>query len=214
MRTYVLKLLVMGVGLVVAAEAVAGDRTYHPRHHNDNNADEVIYSLTVPWPFRPGRDAAHAAAVSNPSVPTERMTTSFEEIAELNMSNIHFATDRADLSPESCRALDRIGRLLTEWPDLRIELAGHCDSRGSVQYNEALSIRRAKAARNYLLKYFSTIAPSAVTTVGRGKTQPVASNDSDDGRARNRRVEFKVLNAAELAEIHGKRVEKKMVSDK
>ena len=73
-------------------------------------------------------------------------------------------------------------------PDLRVSVEGHTDSVGSVAYNQTLSERRAKTVRDYLVS--QGIDASRITTRGFGKSKPIASNDTAEGRAENRRVEI------------------------
>jgi outer membrane protein OmpA-like peptidoglycan-associated protein len=116
----------------------------------------------------------------------------------IRTSNILFETSKADLKPESRRVLDDIGRTLRQWPSLEIEIGGHTDSRGSEAFNKALSDRRAKAVRDYLVKNFPKIRPNNLRSMGYGESTPIATNDTVAGRAKNRRVEFKVLNEEQL----------------
>jgi OOP family OmpA-OmpF porin len=79
---------------------------------------------------------------------------------------------------------------LKRYPDLRIEVAGHTDSRGAEAYNQDLSERRANAVATYLRDAGVT---NSVSARGYGESQPVASNDTDEGRQQNRRVVLRVL---------------------
>jgi outer membrane protein OmpA-like peptidoglycan-associated protein len=92
-------------------------------------------------------------------------------------------------------ALDEVGQTLTQSPQMKLEVAGHADGQGSDAFNDILSRARAQAALDYLTEKFPPIRPDRVTVFGYGESQPVASNDTYAGRARNRRVEFKVLHA-------------------
>jgi len=94
--------------------------------------------------------------------------------------------------------LDEVGGILSEWPQLRIEIGGHTDSRGAAAANQALSKRRARAVLEYLRGKFQSLDPAQYTTAGYGESEPVAENTTASGRARNRRVEFKVLNRETL----------------
>lgn len=88
-------------------------------------------------------------------------------------------------------ALDKLGRLLSATPsNVNIIIEGHTDAIGSDAYNLRLSTKRAQVVRNYLIKHYD-IAPQKLYAVGRGEDKPIASNDSEDGRSKNRRVEFK-----------------------
>jgi len=100
---------------------------------------------------------------------------------------VWFGVDSATLTTEARAALDRLAETLRSRPDLRIELQGHTDSTGGEQRNLALSIRRAEAARDHLLRV--GVPAAQVSTRGFGETRPVAENDTAEGRARNRRVE-------------------------
>ncbi len=81
----------------------------------------------------------------------------------------------------------RVAKFLRDYPEVTIEVDGHTDSRGDADYNMKLSQRRAENAKNYLINNYG-IDPARITAKGFGETQPVASNDTDEGRQRNRRV--------------------------
>ena len=93
--------------------------------------------------------------------------------------------------PESFNELDRLYEILKDNPKISIEIGGHTDDQGSEQYNQKLSESRAQSVINYLIE--KGINKSRLTAVGYGKAAPVVPNDSDENRAYNRRVEFKVL---------------------
>ena len=112
--------------------------------------------------------------------------------------NIHFETAKWDILPESLPTLDEIGNILIQWPRLKIEIGGHADWRGSDAYNLDLSEKRANAVLEYLTGKFPQITREQYTAKGYGESVPVASNKTAEGMARNRRVEFKVLNTEEL----------------
>jgi outer membrane protein OmpA-like peptidoglycan-associated protein len=81
---------------------------------------------------------------------------------------------------------------LRKYPELIIEVAGHTDSVGGADANYSLSERRAKTVRDYLVRF--GVEPARLSVRGYGETQPVAGNDSEAGRAENRRVELRILN--------------------
>lgn len=110
----------------------------------------------------------------------------------LNMpSSITFALNSADLNAQFYNALDGVGMVLKEYDKTIVEVAGHTDSSGSDQYNQALSERRAQAVGSYLGSH--GVAGKRLITVGAGESRPVASNDSEQGRAANRRVELTIV---------------------
>ena len=106
----------------------------------------------------------------------------------LQLQGVHFDFDKATLRPESLTVLDEDVAALSKWGDVKVEVAGHTDSKGSDAYNLNLSQRRAEAVRNYLIG--KGIAAERLTAKGYGESQPVADNATDEGRAKNRRVEL------------------------
>jgi OOP family OmpA-OmpF porin len=118
---------------------------------------------------------------------------------------IHFATAKWDILPESHPVLDAIGNILIQWPRLVIEIGGHCDARGSDAYNLDLSQKRSQAVMAYLLDKFTQLDRSKFSAKGYGERLPVASNKTVEGMAQNRRVEFKVLNTEELTKERERR---------
>ncbi|PAU79141.1 OmpA family protein [Halomonas salipaludis] len=103
-------------------------------------------------------------------------------------SEVTFAFDSAELRPEASMTLDEVAHRLRQNPELRVNIDGHTDSVGNPQYNEGLSQRRADSVRAYLVS--QGIAENRMRTRGFGEARPVASNDTDEGRAQNRRVEI------------------------
>ena len=106
-------------------------------------------------------------------------------------SGITFAYDSADVAPEFRRTLDQVASTLGEYNQTFIDVYGHTDSTGSDAYNQALSERRALSVADYLSGH--GVQPARLATRGYGESQPVASNDTDAGRAANRRVEIKIV---------------------
>lgn len=107
------------------------------------------------------------------------------------LKNIFFDFDKATLRPESTNELQRLTKLLNDVPTLKIEISGHTDSKGAADYNQKLSQNRAKAVVDYLVK--AGISQDRLTYAGYGKDQPIATNDTDEGRQLNRRTEFKII---------------------
>jgi OOP family OmpA-OmpF porin len=105
-------------------------------------------------------------------------------------SDVLFAFNKSDLTPSAQSQLDSLMFKLQLADVVSIKVVGHTDSVGSDEYNQALSERRASSVAAYLLS--QGIAPSKLTSEGKGKSQPVADNDTDAGRAKNRRVELHI----------------------
>lgn len=106
------------------------------------------------------------------------------------LSNIFFDYDKATLRPESKTELKRLKDVLDTNPNMSLEIGGHTDSRGSAEYNARLSKNRAKSVVQYLID--KGIDAGRLTYKGYSESDPVATNDTEEGRQENRRVEFKV----------------------
>ncbi len=110
----------------------------------------------------------------------------------LNMpGNVTFATDSADLSPAFFEVLDSVGKVLAEFDQTVVEVAGHTDSTGTEAYNQSLSERRASTVSQYLKG--RGVMQQRLITLGMGEMRPVADNRSADGRQLNRRVEITMV---------------------
>ncbi|GAB3292548.1 hypothetical protein GCM10027511_05760 [Hymenobacter humi] len=128
--------------------------------------------------------AAYAEVVKD--IPLKRL----EVGTTIVLRNIFFDSGKATLRPESTAELERLQKLLTETPALKLEMAGHTDNVGEDAMNQDLSQRRAQAVVTYLTQH--GIAGARLTAAGYGETQPVVPNTTKFGRQLNRRTEFKV----------------------
>jgi outer membrane protein OmpA-like peptidoglycan-associated protein len=108
----------------------------------------------------------------------------------VNLSDVLFDFNKADLKPGAREKLAKIAGILLTYPGIELSLEGHTDSIGSDAYNQRLSERRAESVRSYLLQ--NGIKPEIVRAMGFGESQPVVSNDTSAGRQQNRRVELVV----------------------
>jgi outer membrane protein OmpA-like peptidoglycan-associated protein len=102
---------------------------------------------------------------------------------------IYFDTGKADIKPESAQAIGEIGKLLKADPELKVFVVGHTDNTGTVEGNVKLSDARAQAVMQALIRD-QGIAPARLRATGCGQYAPVAANDTEEGRAKNRRVEL------------------------
>ncbi len=107
------------------------------------------------------------------------------------LENIFFEYDKHNLKKESYSELNRLADFLNKHKDVQIEISGHSDNKGSENYNLELSLRRAKAVADYIVQ--KGFPKNAIITKGYGSKNPVADNNSAEGRAKNRRVEFKII---------------------
>ena len=104
---------------------------------------------------------------------------------------MNFEFDRAQVRAVAAVVLDEAARILRENADVRISVDGHTDATGPEAYNQTLSERRAKAVKSYLVE--NGVRADRLSTRGYGESNPIASNDTREGRELNRRVELKVL---------------------
>ncbi|WP_375578127.1 OmpA family protein [Marivirga tractuosa] len=107
------------------------------------------------------------------------------------IDNIYFNFDKTTLKEASFPELDRLTDLMTQNPGIKIEILGHTDSKGSDDYNLTLSEGRAESVMQYLLD--KGISEDRMKAKGLGETSPISSNDTEEGRAENRRVEFTIV---------------------
>ena len=114
-------------------------------------------------------------------------------------SGLLFDIDRATLKPQTRSELDELSVILNKYPDTHILLAGYTDSTGREEYNMQLSRRRAQSVADYLVS--SNVNSGRFTVQGFGPSQPVASNDTPEGRAQNRRVEVAIWANEKLKKV-------------
>lgn len=119
-----------------------------------------------------------AGAATDPTLIPQRLV----------LEGVNFDFDKSTLRQEDRDIIDQNAADLKEWGDIQIEVSGHTDSVGSDKYNTGLSLRRAEAVRDYLIT--KGINAERLTAKGYGEAQPIADNDSDEGRFKNRRVEL------------------------
>ncbi|HYM80599.1 MAG TPA: OmpA family protein [Candidatus Limnocylindria bacterium] len=167
-------------------------------------AEEMRESRAVPpSPKELEKQAPRPEPVSRPVSETERQLV---ERGRIRLENVYFETESAKLLPESETALNEAGEALEKFPDLRIEVEGHSDTRGTARYNQNLSQSRAEAVRSYLVGRFS-LRDQNLTAKGYGETRTETNEHNDEELLRNRRVELRVLNPDALP--RGVKVENK-----
>jgi len=164
------------------------------------------------YPPRPGRFYLYVQApgfmtyvqvISLPEVtPEEPIQLSIplfpiEMEAVFQLRNIYFDFNSDKLRPESVPELERLLRLLQQNPNIRIRFSGHTDNIGGDKYNQQLSERRARAVYNWLRE--RGIHPIQMEYIGYGKTRPIASNATEEGRSLNRRIEMEVVGMRKAA---------------
>ncbi len=135
-----------------------------------------------------GHDMDKQAEQIKTQIPGAKVERVGEGIKVEFNEKILFAFSKSDLSDSAKKNLDNLATILKNNPNTNIEIQGHTDSRGTEEYNMGLSLRRANSVRDYLIS--QGIDPSRMTVKGYGETAPAYSNDTPEGMAQNRRVEF------------------------
>ena len=125
-----------------------------------------------------------------------------KEGVKVKINHLYFATNKTVILPESEEALSDLADFLRENPGVSIRITGHTDAVGSDASNMRLSIGRAKAVRANLI--MRGIDADRIEFDGKGKTEPIATNETEEGRAQNRRVEFEILstNGADIQQVY------------
>jgi OmpA-OmpF porin, OOP family len=170
--------------LVVSDREVrlSGDALY------DAAANQIRNGLAKEFPQ--GFQLKADISVKPPSAPVDATVCQqlFSEL--LVKGKIRFESGRADIVPDSAGLLDRLIETALRCPNVNIEIAGHTDADGDDAANKTLSEKRAQAVMDFLVK--AGLPADRFTAVGYGSAQPVAANDTDEGKAQNRRIEFVV----------------------
>ncbi|WP_338467738.1 peptidoglycan-associated lipoprotein Pal [Novosphingobium sp. ZN18A2] len=135
-------------------------------------------------PPEPGATTTTTTPDTTPSGPTPGSQADF--VASVMSDTIHFDTDMYNIDPASQQILSSQAQWLARYPGKRITVEGHCDERGTREYNLALGERRANAAKNYLVSL--GIAASRINTVSYGKERPIALGSNPAAWAQNRRA--------------------------
>jgi OOP family OmpA-OmpF porin len=133
-----------------------------------------------------------AAAPPPPAAPPSPQVSACQDRLNriVNSGHIHFATDSAILDSTSFETLERLASAAKVCPGMRIAIEGHTDAEGSAEYNQRLSVRRARAVVAFLVK--AGADRKQLEAVGYGPTRPAAPNDTEENMAKNRRIEFSV----------------------
>lgn len=119
------------------------------------------------------------------------ITLKYEPSKLITLNNVYFDTDKAEIKPESYAQLNEIADLLKGKKGMEIEIAGHTDNVSSDEHNKDLSQRRAQAVKDYLVKKGANA--QHIKAVGYGADQPIDINSTPEGRAKNRRIEMRIL---------------------
>lgn len=141
--------------------------------------------------FMEQQDYSTIEVPNKPGAFTFDLVIKFEPAKTFTLKNVHYETGKATLTTDSYPALNELVNALKSKPTLVIEIAGHTDNVGSYDFNLKLSQDRANTVRNYLIN--KGIDAKRVSAKGYADSQPVASNNSEEGKAQNRRTEVRII---------------------
>src|SRR5262249_28297933 len=127
-------------------------------------------------------------------VDVEAKQSELLETGRIRLQNLHFESGKSEVASEDYATLDLVGLVFRDWPQLKIEIGGHTHSKGVAKAHVKLSEARAYAVRDYLLRKYPDLKGDQFTAKGYGSTKPAVPNTSDANMAKNRRIEFTVLN--------------------
>jgi OmpA-OmpF porin, OOP family len=139
------------------------------------------------WASVRANDSDYALAVADATVTPTTLAADLSARCHLALTGVLFDFDKSTLKPESDAVLTQVGLMMAADPGLRLDVQGHTDNVGTDAYNQRLSEARAASVVAWLTQH--QVAAARLTAYGFGKTRPLASNDTDEERARNRRVE-------------------------
>jgi len=178
----------IGAGIGAVAGLLSGDDAVERRQHAMIGAGVGALAGGSIGAYQDRQEAALRSQLAGTGVDVVRQGDNIT----LNMpGNITFAFDSSNLQPQFNSVLDNVASTLTQYNQTVIEVAGHTDSVGTDAYNQQLSERRANSVASYLSS--RGVAQQRMIVVGAGETHPIASNDTDAGRAQNRRVEITIV---------------------
>ena len=174
--------------------AAGGERYLTLGNFNSFNHSHVVYT-NANNAILPGAyyyiDDVSVVCLSTPTVPSADTVQALHRGDVLTLHNVLFETDKSDLLPQSYNELHALITLLNKYPTMRIELHGHTDNQGTAEHNRKLSEARAQAVAEYLIS--RGIDKKRLVWRGFGKTRPIDTNDTPEGRQHNRRVEYLVV---------------------
>jgi len=174
-------LVALSVGLTMVVTAC--------HHKKPETAPTPVNSTAAPPPAPPAPPPM--APPPPPSTGGSNLdATAAARVATMS-ERIHFDYDKSDIKPEDTQKLDGKGALLKQFSALRIRITGHCDERGSDQYNIALGMRRATAAKTYLVQL--GIDASRIDVASLGREVPIDPGHDESAWAQNRRDEFDII---------------------
>ena len=192
-------LLVIGLGAAAVAGACGGNPP--PETTPQQNADSIAAAErarqdSIAEAERRAREEAERIAREREAAEREAAARASEEVRTMVATMIFFDYDRSNIRPDDMAALDQKVQILQANPELRIRIHGHCDERGSDEYNLALGNRRAQAAKQYLVSH--GITEDRIETQSWGEERPLVQGQDESAWSQNRRDEFEVIAGGDM----------------
>jgi peptidoglycan-associated lipoprotein len=147
----------------------------------------VTYTITATGPGGSAQSTARVTVTAPPPAETSSQP-SLDELFSRSVMDAYFDLDRADIRGDARDALNKTGEFLKSYPQIKVTIEGHCDERGSTEYNLALGDRRAQAAKEFLVSL--GVAADRMMTVSYGKEKPFCTEHSEECWKQNRRAHF------------------------
>src|SRR6202521_4122577 len=151
-------------------------------------SDSTSYTITATGPGGSADATARVSVAPPPPPPPTVREPSSQELFDKGVKDAYFDYDKADIRPDARDALSQTGQFLRSYPQVKVVLEGHCDERGSTEYNLALGDRRAAAAKQFLVSL--GISADRIETVSYGKEKPFCTASTEECYAQNRRGHF------------------------
>jgi peptidoglycan-associated lipoprotein len=193
-------LLVLGLGFAAIASSCGGKKApenttpaVDTAAENQRMRDSIAAAQAEA--DRLAREEAERIARQREADSLAALSRSAEEVRNMLASMIHFELDKSNIRSDDMGALDQKVAILQANPDLRIRVGGHCDERGSDEYNLALGNRRAQAAKQYLVSH--GIDASRIETQSWGEERPLVDGHDESAWSQNRRAEFEVTSGGD-----------------
>jgi peptidoglycan-associated lipoprotein len=197
-RVHSLVLMGLGVALVVACgKKPETAPTPQPNADSLAAAERARAESLAADSARRAQEEAERIARQRAADSAAAVAATTAEVRNMLATMVHFDYDRSNIrAGDDQSILDQKVAILTANPDLRIRISGHCDERGSDEYNLALGNRRATSAKQYLVSH--GIDASRIETASFGEERPIAMGHDEDSWAQNRRDEFEILSGGDM----------------
>lgn len=138
-----------------------------------------------------GQEARDAMGKYAPMVVRPLLKNRISMEQDFTLSGVQFEIGSANLTPDAQKTLDEVAVAMQNSPQVKVEIDGHTDNTGTLDLNNRLSLQRAESVKKYLVS--KGVDEQRMTTKGFGPSKPLATNDTPEGRAENRRIEFKII---------------------